>query len=290
MEGEKHVGEREASREIRRASGYTARTSPGLETRGARKESRGVLVPSPEGLPVIVDIGLHRGDDAEFYLKKGFRVVGVEANPAHIEHCRARFASQIQQGQIQLVHAAISDVNGEATFYVNLDKDDWSSTDPRYGARAGSRHETITVPAITIENLLTAHVGGADVYYLKSDIEGGDIHVLSGLLRTPSRPRYLSVEAHDPGYLAYLYVLGYRRFKLVNQNLNWRIQQQDPPKEGRLVEHTFGEHSSGPFGEETTGAWMPYERVVELDAILRRTWALEPTLSNAWYDIHATGA
>jgi len=30
-----------------------------------------------EGL--IYDAGMHRGEDAEFYLKKGFRVVGIEA-------------------------------------------------------------------------------------------------------------------------------------------------------------------------------------------------------------------
>ena len=30
---------------------------------------------------LIMDVGMHRGEDAEFYLKKGFRVVGVEANP-----------------------------------------------------------------------------------------------------------------------------------------------------------------------------------------------------------------
>ena len=28
----------------------------------------------------VFDIGLNRGEDSEFYLKKGFNVIGVEAN------------------------------------------------------------------------------------------------------------------------------------------------------------------------------------------------------------------
>ena len=31
---------------------------------------------------LIFDIGFHTGLDSEFYLRKGFRVVGVEARPA----------------------------------------------------------------------------------------------------------------------------------------------------------------------------------------------------------------
>jgi hypothetical protein len=31
---------------------------------------------------LIYDIGLHKGEDSEFYLKKGFRVVAIEALPS----------------------------------------------------------------------------------------------------------------------------------------------------------------------------------------------------------------
>lgn len=30
---------------------------------------------------LIYDVGLHRGEDTDFYLKKGFHVVALEANP-----------------------------------------------------------------------------------------------------------------------------------------------------------------------------------------------------------------
>ena len=31
-------------------------------------------------MSIIFDIGMHRGEDTDFYLKKGFTVVGVEVN------------------------------------------------------------------------------------------------------------------------------------------------------------------------------------------------------------------
>lgn len=243
---------------------------------------------SPSNAPLILDIGAHRGADSEFYLKKGFSVVAVDADPKHVQHCRARFAAEIASGRYRIVHGAIAPIAGEVTFYVNLDKDDWSSTDPAYGARGNTRHETITVPAIPFDRFLAEHVGDRRIHYLKSDIEGGDLHVLTGLLRTAVRPPFVSFEAHDVSYFAYLHVLGYRRFKLVNQNLVWRIKLEPPAREGRFVEHVFGPHTSGPFGEETPGAWMGLDKAIELYQAIRRSLVLEPAVSNAWFDIHAT--
>ena len=33
---------------------------------------------------LIMDVGMHRGEDAAYYLAKGFRVVGFEADPDHV--------------------------------------------------------------------------------------------------------------------------------------------------------------------------------------------------------------
>ncbi len=30
---------------------------------------------------LIYDVGMHKGEDADYYLKKGFRVIGFEAIP-----------------------------------------------------------------------------------------------------------------------------------------------------------------------------------------------------------------
>ena len=41
---------------------------------------------------LIFDVGLHKGEDAAYYLRKGFRVVGIDANPDLIEWNKKRFA------------------------------------------------------------------------------------------------------------------------------------------------------------------------------------------------------
>jgi FkbM family methyltransferase len=240
--------------------------------------------------PLILDIGMHLGEDTEFYLKKGFRVLAVEANPAHAAACRKAFEGALADGRLRIVEAAIADRDGHVEFYVNLDKDDWSSTDPEYGTRAGTRFEKITVPCVRFESLLGYVQPGEEIYYVKSDIEGGDIDVLRGMVRCGCRPRYASFEAHSSLYACYLAVLGYDRFKLTNQNLNWAQQCPNPPKEGRYAEHVFGPHSSGPFGEETPGKWMKLDDFMELFMTLERTRKLEPALTTAWYDIHAKKA
>jgi hypothetical protein len=188
---------------------------------------------------------------------------------------------------MEVVEAALHDSPGDVVFYANSSKDDWSSTVRVFGTRDGTAFKELRVPAITMAELFERHVRGGEVHYLKSDIEGGDRHVLEGLVASTTRPRYISVEAHEPWYMAHLFVAGYRRFKLVNQNLNWKTVLPDPPREGLHVRHTFGEHSSGPFGEETVGTWRSFDSAMELYFALRRAWTLEPALSNAWYDIHA---
>ena len=44
---------------------------------------------------LIYDLGLHTGQDTEFYLKKGFNVVAIEANPLLVTEAEARFALEV---------------------------------------------------------------------------------------------------------------------------------------------------------------------------------------------------
>jgi FkbM family methyltransferase len=232
----------------------------------------------------IVDVGAHKGDDSEFYLAKGFSVVGVEANPVLADILRKRFAEPIRAGRYELIEAAVAAHDGDVEFFVNLDKDDWSSTDPVFGTRDGTRFRSIRVPAFRFDALLSRL---QNVYYIKCDIEGGDIEVLRGLHASSVRPRYVSFEAHSADYLAHLRVLGYSKFKLVNQNLNWLTKLPNPPLEGRAVEHRFPGDSSGPFGDETVGEWLGFEEVTETYLALKRIAMVQRHLSIAWYDVHA---
>ena len=68
---------------------------------------------------LIYDLGLSTGQDTEFYLKKGFRVVGIEANAVLIEECRARFSDDSSSGRLTLLNLGIGSKPGQFPFYIN---------------------------------------------------------------------------------------------------------------------------------------------------------------------------
>src|SRR6476661_84489 len=98
---------------------------------------------------LIMDLGMHVGQDAEFYLKKGFRVVAVEANPILVEHARARFQSEIDAGKLSVVNLGVADQPGRALFYVNQVLSEWSSFDREIASR-GHPVKEVMVETATI--------------------------------------------------------------------------------------------------------------------------------------------
>src|ERR1700675_2489298 len=76
---------------------------------------------------LIYDVGMHRGEDTDFYLKRGHRVVGVEANPDLVTDLRARFRAEIGSGQLQIIDKAINSQAGVARFAVNQMNSVWGT-------------------------------------------------------------------------------------------------------------------------------------------------------------------
>lgn len=76
---------------------------------------------------LVYDVGMHKGEDTDFYLKKGFRVIGFEADPDLTAHCRNRFSEEIRNGKLIIVEGAITGSRLEKTnkrtikFYRNKD-------------------------------------------------------------------------------------------------------------------------------------------------------------------------
>ena len=60
-------------------------------------------------MDLIYDVGAHQGEDTDFYLRKGFRVVAVEADPVLAARLRENFATAIDCGQLVVVEAAVAD-------------------------------------------------------------------------------------------------------------------------------------------------------------------------------------
>jgi FkbM family methyltransferase len=215
---------------------------------------------------LIFDVGMHVGKDTEFYLRKGFNVIAIEANPKLVDIAEATLADFITNGQLIIHNVAIATFEGEIDFYVNDKHDDWGTISKEFAdrnERLGSSNKVIKVKCTTFENILK---NSSVPYYLKIDVEGVDTLCLQQLLSIPERPQYISIEAGLSSFeetfyeLSLLWQLGYREFKIVNQALNYRVRCPYPPLEGNFVDYRFDGLCSGPFGEEAPGEWMDLEK------------------------------
>ena len=260
---------------------------------------------------LIYDIGFHRGEDTDFYLKKGFRVVAVEANPELCALGRERFAGPLAEGRLTLVNNALAREAGEVTFYVN-ENSVWGTIDPLWAERnrrMGAPSRAITVPATTMGDLLASH---GVPYYAKFDIEGLDMVGVEGLSAAESRPTYISVESEKDSFkalrseFAKLTALGYDRFKVVPQSTVPTQRCPSPAREGAQISHAFVEGASGLFGEETPGRWLTADEAIEVykgvfwryallgDDPVAPRWARSLAwrlgVRAEWYDTHAKQA
>jgi FkbM family methyltransferase len=257
---------------------------------------------------LIYDVGVNDGADSAFYLGRGYRVVGVEANPVLAGLLRTRFAAEILQGSFVLLDVAIGADEGEAEFWVS-DTSIWSSLDKQMAAREGRRTRPIVVHTRPFGSIIAEH---GVAYYCKVDIEGADRMCLKGLA-PETAPQYISVEMSpaDAGEdLGLLKALGYTKFKIVGQaarsqplpwvtslvyRLPWRLAKlvRDANRRLRGVRSVagwrFGVNSSGPFAEDTPGPWRTYASALRLWRFLRDIdLRLDARGLHDWFDIHAT--
>lgn len=233
---------------------------------------------------LIYDIGMHVGDDTDFYLRKGFRVVAIEANPELAAKAAERFAGAIAESRLSVLNVAVAGYNGLIELLITPEKDDWSTVVPEVAkkkeAESGASFTAIEVGAIRFEPIL-ARFGVP--YYMKLDIEGAERHCLEALAGFSARPKFISIELGALNALDSLSSLGYSQFKIINQRLNESIVLPRPPREGQDVEWRFDSlFSSGAFGEETAGTWLPTEKAADQLRRVLATWE-----TGDWYDIHA---
>lgn len=243
----------------------------------------------------IFDLGLHRGEDTAYYLKKGFRVIAVEANRELVEHCRRRFAIEISSGSLTIIEGAIAPPSAgeELTFYLNPNSSIWGTL---YADRAQRRAETrgtAIAPCIVRrvdlgEMFLTYGVP----HYLKVDLEGADEVIYDPLRALDQRPPFVSLEKTG-ACLEPLFDLGYRQFRIIMQGKIFGKKLEIRTRSGALLDYTFEEHSSGPFGEDLDLPWVEIDECKkQADKIKRlrdfwKTAAPKEHIFPAWYDTHA---
>jgi len=234
---------------------------------------------------LIFDIGMHNGDDTEFYLLKGFCVIGVDANPALCSAAARRFSQQIERGQLHILNLGIGPQAGVQTFYVNRTHSEWSSFNPAIASRGHDTEEVV----VNIQDVsgITARIGIP--HYAKIDIEGYDMHAVAQLTSCAEKPSFISYENGTLDVFEVLVSAGYTRFKLINQA---EVPSQTPPlpaREGLAARHRFNPGSSGLFGDESPGDWLPVDQTRALLQSHHSTRAVDLTQPAyiAWFDLHA---
>lgn len=231
---------------------------------------------------LIYDVGLNVGQDAEFYLKKGFRVVGIEANPVVADVARSRLSPTFGE-RLEIVTVGIGPSHEVLPFYVNRRHHEQSTFLKQFtnGATWDMGLDVIEVRVTSIDDVIRKH---GVPHYMKIDIEAWDMIVLNQLGECGARPKYISVETGPTlDWIRKLQALGYSSFKLRNQSKNRDIVLTPPAAEGRFCEHRFEWGCAGPFGEETPGEWESADSVAS---------AWKNHIDNGfpegnWFDVHA---
>ena len=269
---------------------------------------------------LIYDVGLEAGNDSDFYLKKGFRVVAFEADATLAQAGRQRFAQAISESRFTLVEGAIVEpevvASGQRTITFYVAKTGWGTTSSEFALRNERLGEPSRAMVVEVVDFGACIRRYGMPYYMKIDIEGADQACLRTLLEFHEKPPYVSMESEKVDVRALehefdlLRELGYDRFKAVQQARPRTRIPPDPPREGRYVPHTFPVGSSGLFGRELPGEWKDRDallreyrgifrtyRLFGDDSALRRTrWGpaairlLKRVLRRpipGWYDTHA---
>jgi FkbM family methyltransferase len=223
---------------------------------------------------LIYDVGLHKGEDSEFYLRKGFRVVAFEADPVLCQLCKLRLDTFIKTGQLVIIEGAIHPdpaiVGGKVRFYKNCDNTVWGTIESNWAernSRLGASSAVIEVSAIDFAQVIREF---GMPYYMKIDIEGCDMVCIRTLKMFDARPEFISIESDKTHYakieseISTLADLGYNVFKAIEQSAIPELKSSpNRPKEGKNIPYDFPEGSSGPFGLELDGPWLAKHKVLK---------------------------
>ena len=129
----------------------------------------------------FIDVGAHIGSVIEevMRLSPTSRIVAIEAMPDKAERLRRMFP------RIEVHACAVSETEGQATFFVNMRQSGFSSLQRPSGSPAADV-SSIMVPLRRLDALITS----SEVDAIKIDVEGAELGVLRGAekLVADSRP------------------------------------------------------------------------------------------------------
>jgi len=134
----------------------------------------------------FVDVGAHIGSviaEVRFRCPSA-RIIAFEAIPEKVENLVRKFPD------VKIHACALSDDEGETTFYVDLKQSGYSSLAERDG-----ESRQITVPKWRLDTMLP----DTDVHMIKIDVEGAELGVLRGATKLITRCRPIIMFESGPG-------------------------------------------------------------------------------------------
>jgi len=168
---------------------------------------------------LIIDVGMHNGDDTHYYLHRGFNVLAIEADPTLVEQAKDRFREYIKDDRLQILNIGIADIEGEKDFYICDSNTVWNTFNKEELVSRKVEFKAVKVPCKKFDWVLKRY---GIPFYLKIDIEGND-HLCIDALKVGNLPKYISTEAWGNNTLERLDVLdklhklGYTKFKCISQ-------------------------------------------------------------------------
>ena len=182
----------------------------------------------PEGY--CVEIGAYDGltGSASYpFEKRGWQCLLVEPIPALAQEIRRHRACRV-------VNCAVSDREGEATFFVAENVEQMSTLRLTPGHRewirqVGGAIREITVPTTTLDRLLD-DAAFPEIQFITIDVEGNEMGVLEGFTIEAHRPRIVIIEDNsvngDRDVARYMSDHGYVHFRRTGVN-EWYARRSD---------------------------------------------------------------
>ena len=228
---------------------------------------------------LVYDVGMHKGEDTELYLKRGLRVVGIEADPFLADYCRTKFAAEISKRQLNIVEGAITSQEAEASpseveFYRTPRRTVWGTVFPpraQVNCELGFPSTIVKVKPLHLAKCFEAY---GTPYYIKIDIEGAERDCLRQMLLCSGRPAYVSIESDQSSFsvvqeeFSLLSSLGYGGFKIVRQDIQEAPDASEAAIEGQQAVCGPPARNSGLFGDELPGRWLNVEKALTIHRLL----------------------
>lgn len=202
---------------------------------------------------LLFDIGANRGDAVLAGLKKGYKVIALEAAPKIYGELVKNF---IYNPNVVPLKFAVSDKDYEQIEFYEADEDGLSTMNLDWLTKesmpyAGKPYRTVSCTTITIDTL-------ADIYgepdLIKIDVEGAEWQVMKGMTRHYNgilcfEWTFETIHQHED-QLDYLYSLGYR--EVGPQYITHHLEQ---PRVW-LGLHKNNTNKLLAWHQETSDAWM----------------------------------